>query len=279
MGPRLFGIPATASPVIAVLRRGPSGWAQVLRWDPAAETVEPGAWLHGVLYPQRCDLSPDGRWLAYFALKGSTRADWAPGETYVAISRLPWLTALAAWGTGGTWTRGVGFVERGAARHPVDAPDIGDLAPLRKRFDLEVRRAASFAVERDRGWTETADTPPRTEHDAWDEQRVARITMQKPRPGDVETRLLARGWQAAFRDMEPRRGPARYAIADASGAEQPLEDAQWAEWDERGRLLVATRAGELQIREIPTSPAPSWRFDTALLTPAPAPPPAAAHRW
>jgi hypothetical protein len=64
--------------------------------------------LHGTLYPQRCDLSPDGRYLCYFALKGDST--WELGATYIAISRLPWLTALVAWRTSGTWTRGAHFV-------------------------------------------------------------------------------------------------------------------------------------------------------------------------
>ena len=39
--------------------------------DLEAPAYEPGAWLRGTIYPQRCDLSPDGRWFAYFALKAS----------------------------------------------------------------------------------------------------------------------------------------------------------------------------------------------------------------
>lgn len=280
MGPRLFCIPATASPVVAVLRRGPSGWSHLSRWDPEAGTLEPGAWLHGVLYPQRCDLSPDGRWFAYFTLKGSAARDWAPGATYVAISRLPWLTALAAWGTGGTWTRGVRFVPKGAAEFRVgEEPEVGDVAPLLARYDLDARRAASFAVERERGWTETPDSPPRADDDAWDERRVGRLTMEKARPGDPTTRLLVRGWQAAFRDFEPRRGPARYAVRVDGGDEAPLAGAQWADWGRDGHLLVATTDGELQVRDTPDSLAPSWRFDMAALRPEPVPPPEAARRW
>jgi hypothetical protein len=63
--------------------------------------------------PATGDLSPDGRWFAYFALKAS--ADWELGATYIAISRLPWLTALAGWGIGSAavagprrWTRRLG---------------------------------------------------------------------------------------------------------------------------------------------------------------------------
>ena len=50
----------------------PSGWGHVGRWDIAARRYEPGSWLHGTLYPERCDLSPDGRYLCYFALKGDS---------------------------------------------------------------------------------------------------------------------------------------------------------------------------------------------------------------
>ena len=82
---RVFGIGATAADVVAVLRRGPSGWCHVGRWDIAAWRYEPGSWLHGTLYPQRCDLSADGRYLCYFALEGNST--WELGDTYIAISR------------------------------------------------------------------------------------------------------------------------------------------------------------------------------------------------
>jgi hypothetical protein len=77
--PRLFGILARDAPVVAVLRRGPSSWAHIGRWDVAAATYLGGSWLRGTLYPQRCDVSPDGRFLAAMALV--PRAEWAPGAT------------------------------------------------------------------------------------------------------------------------------------------------------------------------------------------------------
>ena len=83
-----------------MIRRGPTSWCGVGRWDVAAGRYEHGAWLRGRIYPQRCDLSPDGNWLCYFALQSS--AGWELGWTYVAVSRLPWLYALAARRTDGT---------------------------------------------------------------------------------------------------------------------------------------------------------------------------------
>ena len=239
--PRLFGIPARDAPVVAVLRRGPSDWSHVGRWDVDALTYESGAWLHGTLYPQRCDVSPDGRWLCYFVLKAGGR--WSAGSTYVAVSRLPWLTALAAWGTNGTWTRGLHFV---ADRDswPLEDPDEGDAALLRERYGLAYTRPASFAVERRGGWTETADTPPQGEHDVWDEKRARadrpRASEPARRPGPHRPRRpgglpLRTGRLAAA---------ALYAVDD-----QVLDDVQWADWSADGRLLVATVDGRLQVRD------------------------------
>ena len=274
--PRLFGIPATHAPVVAVLRRGPSAWSHVGRWDLARGVYEPGAWIHGNLYPQRCDLSPDGRWLSYFTLKASAR--WAVGGTYVAISRLPWLTALAAWSTCGTWTCGFHFVDDRSVWE-VGAPSFGDVAACRQRFGLAYTRAATFAVERRRGWTETADTPPRSPSDAWDEQRSERVTMKKPRPksrGDVT--LTVRGHFAAFRTSLPGETKVtEYALVEGR-RRRALDDAQWADWDAEGRLLVATRDGRLQIRAGDDLAAVS-DVDLSVLSPAPSPPPHDASRW
>src|SRR2546428_747193 len=175
------------------------------------------------LYPQRCDLSPDGRWLCYFTLRG--KAAWRAGTTYVAISRLPWLTALAAWGTCGTWTRGAHFIdERGVSK--LGPPREGDVGPCLEKFGLVTTRAASFAVERRRGWTETVDTEPRKPGDTWDESRP--VTMQKARPKtDGAVALAVHGWFAAFRSGVP--GESLYAIVE-NGRERWLEGVQWADW-------------------------------------------------
>jgi hypothetical protein len=273
--PRLFGIPALDAPVVAVFRRGPSSWMSVGRWDIASMTYEQGSWLRGTIYPQRCDLSPDGRWLCYFALKGSAR--WNLGMTYVAISKLPWLTALAGWSTGGTWTRGLHF-ERDPSLWQVTDPDEGELAPLRGRVGLAVTAPASFAVERRRGWREVAGTPPRAPTDLWDERRVADLRLAKPRPGDAAATLEVTGEYAAFREAA-RTSAASYRVL-APPEPTPLADVQWADWAPDGRLLVATHRGELQARD------PSdWRTpaavaaDLSILAPAATPPPAPARRW
>jgi hypothetical protein len=268
---------ALESPVVAVIRRGPSDWCHVGRWDPSARTWKPGAWLRGTIYPQRCDVSPDGRWLVAVVLKAS--AGWEAGGTYISVSRLPWLTSLAAWGTDGTWTRGLAFVPKGAGTATVGPPDRGDIGPLLRRYDLEPRRPAIFAVERARGWSEAPDSPPPDAADPWEIRRAARVALETPRPGPPATRLLVRGWYAAYREGEPRNGPPEYWIERDGAADiEPLRDVQWADWASDGRLLVATRAGVLEVREEPSGP-PAWHQDLAPLRPDPVPRPADADTW
>lgn len=61
--PRLFVIFAGEADEAMILARGPSAWFQLIRWDTRHDSFEPGAWIRGTIYPERCDLSPDGRLL------------------------------------------------------------------------------------------------------------------------------------------------------------------------------------------------------------------------
>jgi len=270
-GPRLFVILARDEPVAAVVRRGPSDWSHLGRWDLAGPAYEPGAWFHGTLYPQKCDLSPDGRWFAYSALKGG--ATWAAGSVYEAVSRLPWLHALAAWEAGTTYTRGVHFDDT-AGTCDLGRPDVGDAAPILRHHGIRLTPATQFAVERRGGWAESAWSEDRDPADGWDERRE--VVMEKPRPGAgsaEEPLLLVEGSWAGHRSSPDVRAPARYALA-ASDEMAWLDGVQWADWSADGRLLVATTAGVLEIREVDGTESTSvWSHDVAPLTPDPVPPP------
>lgn len=272
--PRIFCIPSTDSPWVAVLRRGPSPWYHVGRWNPVNGTWEGGAWFRGRLYPQRCDLSPDGQWLAYMAWQGT--ASWALGPSYVAVSRLPWLHALAAWGLGSTYHRGIRF-DGPPGTLEIGGPDAGDVVPLLKRFGLRVNASDAFAVERRRGWSESPDAPPRDPGDIWDERRAVRMVKPRPVGGAV---LEVGGSYAAFRDAPHLRESARYRLLGGDGRAEELADVQWADWDDRGRLLMATTAGSLQVRTgAPGSLEVVQEHDLSGLRPEPMPAPARAERW
>jgi hypothetical protein len=241
------------------------------RWDLEAPRYEPGAWLRGRLFPRRSDLSPDGRWLCYFAHKPT--ATWELGEAYVALSRLPWLTALHAFATCGTWTRGFHFTEDGAHGDP-------EHAKLPIPYGLRSIPMVQFANERRHGWEEAPDSPPREPTDAWDVRRNARMQRRQP-AGDrllcVESVGMAGGEFGVDQAVDGMR--VRYWL-ETDDELEPLDDLQWADWDRQGRLLAATRSGKLQI----------WNFDggrcetlfeedLSLLEPQPVPAPAWAERW
>ncbi|OQW33628.1 MAG: hypothetical protein A4E19_02990 [Nitrospira sp. SG-bin1] len=269
--PRIYCIPAIQAPVVAVFRRGPSNWSHIGRWDLTAERYEPGAWLGGRIFPRRSDLSPDGRYLCYFAHKPS--ATWEHGEAYVALSKLPWLTALHAFGTCGTWTRGYYFTEDSGR-------DDQQMERLPIPYGLRSIPVVQFANERRRGWTEAEDSPPRDPKDAWDEHRNA--LMRKPQPNG--TRVLcveSVGWAGGEFGVDQAVDGlnVRYSL-ESNGNLEPLDDLQWADWSRGGQLLVATRAGVLQMRNLEgDNHQILFEADLSTLEPNPAPAPAWAQRW
>jgi hypothetical protein len=107
---RLFVIPARDAPVAAVLRRGPSRWCQVIRWDTERDEFTDGAWFKGRIYEERCDLSPDGELFVYFCHGGRSRPGYT--DSWTAVSRLPWLFALALWPSGTTYGGGGRFADK-----------------------------------------------------------------------------------------------------------------------------------------------------------------------
>jgi hypothetical protein len=269
--PRIYCIPATRAPIAAVFHRGPTNWSHVGRWHLGERRYESGAWLGGRIFPRRSDLSPDGRFLCYFAHKPS--ATWEHGEAYVAVSKLPWLTALHAFRTCGTWTRGYYFTEDEGSEHPEDAN-------LPIPYGLRSIPVVQFANERRRGWQEAPDSPPRSPGDVWDEQRNAR--MQKRQPGGG--RLLcveSLGWAGGEFGADQAVGGLRVSYwLEADGEVQLLNEVQWADWSREGELLVATRSGKLQVWNLDRDGSEvQFEEDLSLSEPNPEPAPAWATQW
>jgi hypothetical protein len=104
---RLYFLVARQAPLAVVFRRGPSRQVELLNWDLASDTLLAGQWLKGRIYERRCDLSPDGGLLVYFAAKYGTKL-----RTWTAISKPPWLTALSLWPKGDAWGGGGLFAAR-----------------------------------------------------------------------------------------------------------------------------------------------------------------------
>jgi hypothetical protein len=106
---RLFVIPAREAPLAIILRRGPSRWYHLIRWQTQRDTFEHGAWLRGRIYEEKCDLSPDGSLFVYFCHGGAYRPDYT--DSWTAVSRAPWLYALGLWPSGTTYGGGGRFLD------------------------------------------------------------------------------------------------------------------------------------------------------------------------
>ncbi|WP_435022246.1 hypothetical protein TA3x_002814 [Tundrisphaera sp. TA3] len=127
---RLFVILARDVPKAVILRRGPSRWFHVILWDMAGDLFTPGAWLHGRIYEEKCDLSPDGQLFVYFAYK-TNRIGESTYAAFTAVSRPPWLRALVMWPQDDTYGGGGRFpADRILHARPLVSHECSYPAPL-----------------------------------------------------------------------------------------------------------------------------------------------------
>jgi len=101
---RLHVVFARDKRVGVVFRRGPSKQVATYLWDREQDSFELGQWLKGRIYERRSDLSPDGKYLIYFAMNGkwNTKVQGA----WTAISIAPWLKAINLYAKGDCWNGG-----------------------------------------------------------------------------------------------------------------------------------------------------------------------------
>ena len=218
-----------------VFRRGPAAWWHILKWDLAKFTLERGAWLKGTLYPTRSAVSHDGKVIAYFAMHGS----W---DTYLALSKPPWLKALCAWKTAGTWTTGACFKNDGtlcAFGSLCEEQPFHGSCPFSFKFggtDTNWNRAREFQFIMN-GW----------------QPRAAHVSAENFNPGPNEVIELSK---SSPRDPKlvlskySEFGSCLYSITYPDNQEILLSDAVWADFDRKGRLVIASAAGDLRIYEV-----------------------------
>jgi len=227
---RLYGILARDKPAGVLLRRGPTDWVQLIRWDTAANTFEPGQWFHGRIYESRCDLSPGGDLFVYFASK-QTASQAASDYTYAwtAISRPPYLTALALWPKGDCWAGG-GWFETDRKlhlNHPCGAK-VHPAHPLHKKMRVSTNLCLSGEglVLADKGWRR-----PDGERNLW----------TKAGPNNLVLRM-------ELEDIDFRKTGSYHfgylLMRESDGEWLHVVDAHWADWDHYGRLVYA-REGKL----------------------------------
>ena len=105
---RIHVLIARKALVGVVIRRGPSKQVATYHWNLKTDNFKLGQWLKGRIYERRSDLSPDGRYMIYFAMNGKWNSESL--GSWTAISRAPYLKAVecfpkgVCWHGGGLWT-------------------------------------------------------------------------------------------------------------------------------------------------------------------------------
>ncbi len=301
---RVYGILARSAPVCVLFKRGPTKQALCIHWDTETDTFTVGQGFKGRLYEQRCGLSPDGKLMIYFAADRSGN----PSE-WTAISRPPYLTAIAFWPELGSYFGGGFFAPDGHLilnAHWLEEPDIRANGPLPMPIRL-------LGV----GPTENYVSHYRMLSEGWeDEQHFITEPIHKARPPEeIIQQMLYGDFQQGRRltqddldwlhEIDP---DALWDVTEGYGTIQPgimrresggwalrrksvlkgwefrvtyraegvdLSGAGWAEIDQQGRLIFARdgivcAADKGGVREL---------FDTNQLKFKAVPPPDWALEW
>lgn len=295
---RLYVLLARLAPRAVIFRRGPSKTVLMITWDTEHDRFQEGQWLRGHLYERRCDLSPSGALLVYFAAKYKRylsqlgRVEGA-FPTWTAVCRPPYFTALCLWPNHSAWNGGGLFESEGrlllnhGSRVPACAPGLEPPPPSR----LEI-----VPLGGPHGEDDTVQHP-RLLRDGWSLVEAGRSIHQprsnphfvysppkdycRPQPGETGRQLhrIVRGlgsengpwYLEEFRVEDPKRGWS-YLV----------EGAEWADWDRTGDLLFARRGAihRLRQRDLKAGPAAAVELaDFAACSFANRRPPAEASRW
>ena len=241
---RIWVILARKAPLAAVIRRGPNRHVQLLKWDLAADTFEPGQWFKGRIYERRCDVSPDGELLIYFAATYKQ-----PLRSWTAISKLPEFTAQALWPKGDGWNGGGYFTgdrEIHLDHFPGDDVPHPDYQTRCRKF--RITSNAAWRGEDDPVWCSTRERDGWVLHSngVWGEYYLRDSSVHKAsvpeswrRPHGQSPRSL----EMSIEGIGMRNGPwyvTTYRVLDHLGSEVlRLGLTDWADWDQRGDLLYA----------------------------------------
>jgi hypothetical protein len=245
---RLYVILARKSPIGVVFRRGPSKCVQLIKWNTSNNSFEHGQWLKGRIYERRSDLSPSGDLLLYFAAKHK-----APIYSWSAISRPPFLTALAFWPNLACWGGGGHFLsdESIALNHGEGAMLLGEGYSLPRSMRVQPFGANSgrgeddpvwsMRLQRD-GWTQV-EFPIKTKDDfgqkVWYEFDPP-IKWHKFSPKSKYVTL-----EMSILGVKERDGPwhiIEHNLLRRDGTIDKIGRSDWADWSHSGDLLFAQGA-------------------------------------
>ncbi len=250
---RIYAIIARDGRSAAVFRRGPSKRVLLLRWWLTSDTIEPGQWFKGMLYPRASDLSPDGELLVYNAEKFNYRL---PEKQWTAISRPPYLTALKIWFGGYRYMGGGVFEDQNTI--DLDLPEKArrqgegraDYGRLKVSSTGQTSGRIALLIEHRRrtrdGWQLVSSTEPVTWQTTkagndWARPNLPLVyeMLCPDRRGALRTSRLrheVRCWDE-WPSLDP---PDVYTLVDPAGHTlRSLDGCSWADWQATGDLLFA----------------------------------------
>ena len=134
---RIHVILARKGPKAVIFRRGPTSKTAVIGWDRSNDSFQLGQWLYGKIYPLRCDLSPSGEYLIYFAAKYGQEN---PVEKLISAELEKHFHTVDLWR--------IGFEERQRAEEQI-----------RREHAREIRQLERSEDYHDRSWTAISRTP------------------------------------------------------------------------------------------------------------------------
>lgn len=242
---RLYAILAREANRAVVFRRGPSKRVQLLLWHTDTDEFQEGQWFKGRIYERRSDLSPSGKLLIYFA------ADHKPGYfSWTAVSKPPFLTALALWPKGDCWGGG-GLFEK----EKVIQLNHGE-RQLAEGFHLPAKFQIKPLGQHSGGGEDDPIMHLRLTRDGWKliqdgtaiEQGLTRPIWIKLDPPTIYSKRDARTrgryeLQMYIHGIKQRDGPwyiIEHVVKDTkNGSAISLGRAEWADWCHSGDLLFA----------------------------------------
>ncbi|MBS0267258.1 MAG: hypothetical protein JSS02_35365 [Planctomycetes bacterium] len=239
--PRIHILLARQASVGLVIRRGPSKQVATFLWDRRRDTFELGQWLKGRIYERRCDLSPDGKYFLYFAMNGKWKSE--SQGSWSAISKAPWLKALAffpkgdCWHGGGLWTGKKSYWLNDDGMHQT-----------RQETTL-VQRDLKFSLTENFGGECPGVYYPRLLRDGW--TLIERNQLARWSRVDIFEKPLPNGWtlrKRAHAELDHPPGKGCYwdeheLTGPKAGQSLPCPTWEWADLD--GRRLVWAAGGKL----------------------------------
>jgi hypothetical protein len=217
-------------------------------WDRRDDRFTLGQWLKGRIYERRSDLSPDGRFLIYFAMNGRWTSE-ARGA-WTAISRAPYLKAVGLWAKGDCWHGGGLFVGRakfwlndGCGHDQLIAPGglrRSDDYPGDDHYGGECPGVYYLRLQRD-GWKLTGRTSRGTHHtvDIFEKPAGSGWVLRKFAHGALD-HPVGTGCYFDRHELENLRTGQKVDGADWEWADLDRERLVWAQ---DGKLF-AGRVGE-----------------------------------